>query len=68
MCSSDLGSVIEWTVAAHGAQPLGEALATYGVRLAPDFPAIAAASWPLVVAIVRTDAVGAWLAELLTEG
>jgi hypothetical protein len=57
-------AAIALAVQAHAKQTLGEALAVYGVSVEPDFEALAAASWPVVETLVKSEPVRAWLAKL----
>lgn len=60
-------AAIAFALKAHAKQPLGEALAVYGIRFEPDFEALAAASWDAVVALVESEPLRAWLDRLLGE-
>ncbi len=50
---------------AHEKQPLEVALAVYGAKLEPDFDAIVEVAWPLVLLLLETPAVDAFIDELV---
>lgn len=57
---------LEMLVAAHGKQTVREAIAAYGVDLAAvDWPAIAAAAWPLVERGLASEAAERWIEDLV---
>lgn len=56
--------VVEQLVALHADQPLGEALAQYGITARPDFELLARLTWPLVRTALSSDAGKRWLASL----
>jgi hypothetical protein len=59
--------LVEEAIAAHLDRPLGEVLRELGVTLTLDFPAIGAATWPLVRAVVGLPAVSSYLARIVGE-
>lgn len=60
-------AAISIAIRAHAEQPIHAALEVYGVQLQPDFDALAAVSWPIVVELAQSESVGAWLDKLLGE-
>lgn len=58
---------IERAIAARQDRTVGEVLGEIGVTLAPDFDALAAASWPLARAALATPTAKAWFASLVEE-
>lgn len=60
-------AALELAVHAHAAQPLADALAVYGVTLAPDLDAIADATWPVVREVLASEPIRAWLATITRE-
>lgn len=56
--------IVEQLVALHAAQPLGEALAQYGITARPDFDLAAKLTWPFVRAALSSEAGARWLASL----
>lgn len=56
--------VVEQLVTLHAEQPLGEALAQYGITARPDFDLAAKLTWPFVRAALSSEAGAAWLASL----
>jgi hypothetical protein len=56
--------VVEQLVTLHAAQPLGEALAQYGITARPDFDLLARLTWPFVRAALSSDAGARWLRSL----
>jgi hypothetical protein len=59
-----LARVLELCLNQAGARPLGEVLASIGVRWTPDLDAVADALWPLVATAGSTEQVTEWLASL----
>jgi hypothetical protein len=59
--------VVEQLVALHADQPLGEALAQYGITARPDFDLAARFTWPFVKAALSSEAGKAWLAALTAQ-
>lgn len=56
--------VVEQLVSLHAAQPLGEALAQYGITARPDFDLAARLTWPFVRAALSSEAGARWLQNL----
>jgi hypothetical protein len=57
--------VVEQLVTLHAAQPLGEALAQYGITARPDFDLAARLTWPFVRAALSSEAGTRWLQSLV---
>lgn len=53
--------VVEQLVTLHAEQPLGEALAQYGITARPDFDLAARFTWPIVRAALSSEAGRRWL-------
>jgi hypothetical protein len=60
-------AAIAMAIQAHAKQSIEASLEVYGIRVQPDFDALAAASWPIVVELMRSESVDAWLKKLLDE-
>lgn len=60
--------VIEQLVSLHASQPLGEALAQYGISARPDFELVARLTWPFVRAALSSEAGARWLRSLTGDG
>lgn len=60
-------AAVEAFVAAHQDRPIIEILAREGITIAPDFDAIAAATWPLVQSACASAPVQAWLEGMIAE-
>lgn len=58
--------IVEQLVTLHAAQPLGEALAQYGITARPDFDLLARLTWPFVRVALSSDAGARWLGRLAT--
>ncbi|MEZ4302264.1 MAG: hypothetical protein R3B70_45470 [Polyangiaceae bacterium] len=56
--------VVEQLVMLHADQPLGEALAQYGIVARPDFDLAARVTWPFVRAALSSEAGARWLRSL----
>lgn len=56
--------VVEQLVMLHASQPLGDALAQYGIVARPNFELLARVSWPFVRAALASPAGRAWLGSL----
>lgn len=56
--------VVEQLVALHAEQPLGEALAQYGITARPDFDLLARITWPFVRVALSSEAGARWLESL----
>lgn len=56
--------IVEQLVTLHAAQPLGEALAQYGITARPDFERLAGLTWPFVRAALSSEAGARWLQSL----
>lgn len=60
-------AALELAVAAHAKQSLAEAMAVYGVTVMRDLDAIAEATWPAFVAVLESEPVSTWLAQVVGE-
>lgn len=59
--------VVEQLVTLHADQPLGEALAQYGITARPDFDLAARFTWPFVKAALASEAGGRWLDAIAAQ-
>jgi hypothetical protein len=57
--------IVEQLVTLHASQPLGEALAQYGISARPDFDLAARVTWPFVRAALSSEPGARWLKSLL---
>jgi hypothetical protein len=60
--------IVEQLVTLHANQPLGEALAQYGITARPDFDLAATLTWPFVRAALSSEAGQRWLSDLAGGG
>jgi hypothetical protein len=58
---------IERAIVVRQERTVGEVLAEIGVTIAPDFDALAAATWPLARAALATPTAQSWFASLVEE-
>ncbi|MFO0592237.1 MAG: hypothetical protein U0441_32130 [Polyangiaceae bacterium] len=56
--------IVEQLVTLHASQPLGEALAQYGITARPDFDLLARVTWPFVRAALSSEPGARWLQSL----
>lgn len=56
--------MVSQLVMLHARQPLGEALAQYGITARPDFALLARFSWPFVRAALSSEAGARWLSQI----
>ncbi len=59
--------VVEQLVTLHADQPLGQALAQYGITARPDFDLAARLTWPFVRAALSSEAGARWLETLVDD-
>lgn len=57
--------IVEQLVTLHASQPLGEALAQYGISARPDFDLAARVTWPFVRAALSSEPGARWLQSLI---
>jgi hypothetical protein len=56
--------MVSQLVMLHARQPLGEALAQYGITARPDFDLLSRLSWPFVRAALSSEAGARWLSQI----
>lgn len=59
--------IVEQLITLHASQPLGQALAQYGITARPDFDLLARVTWPFLSAALSSNAGAQWLDDLTSE-